>query len=60
VLVGENNAGKSNIVRALNLMLGQYSPGNHDPEDHEFFARDPASSMRVSLYFDDDDTLGGK
>jgi len=60
VLVGENNAGKSNIVRALNLMLGQYSPGYHEPEDHEYYERDPASKMSVSLYFDEDDTLGGK
>lgn len=60
VLVGENNAGKSNIVRALNLMLGQYSPGYHEPEDHEFYDRDSTSKMSVSLYFADDDTLGGK
>jgi putative ATP-dependent endonuclease of OLD family len=30
VLVGENNGGKSNIVRALNLMLGQFSPAYHE------------------------------
>ena len=40
VLVGENNAGKSNIVKALNLVLGTFWPGTHDPEDHEFFLRD--------------------
>jgi putative ATP-dependent endonuclease of the OLD family len=41
VLVGENNAGKSNIVRALELMLGERWPGNHDPDDHEYFGRNP-------------------
>jgi len=40
VLVGENNAGKSNIVKALQLVLGPFWPGNHQPEDHEFFGRD--------------------
>ena len=60
VLVGENNAGKSNLVRALNLMLGQYSPGYHEPDDHEYYDRDPTRKMSVSIYFDDDDTLGGK
>jgi putative ATP-dependent endonuclease of the OLD family len=40
-LVGENNAGKSNIVRAIELMLGESWPGNHEPEDHEFFGRNP-------------------
>jgi putative ATP-dependent endonuclease of OLD family len=29
-LVGENNSGKSNIVRALHLVLGPFWPGNHD------------------------------
>jgi putative ATP-dependent endonuclease of OLD family len=58
VLVGENNAGKSNIVRALNLMLGQYSPGYHDPEDHEYFGRDPASKIKISIHFEDGEELG--
>jgi putative ATP-dependent endonuclease of OLD family len=41
VLIGENNAGKSNILRALALILGETWPGNHNPEDHEFFGRSP-------------------
>lgn len=40
VLVGENNAGKSNIVRGLELLLGESWPGNREPEDHEFFGRE--------------------
>jgi len=43
VLIGENNAGKSNIVRALDLLLGESWPGNHEPEDHEYFDRDRAN-----------------
>jgi putative ATP-dependent endonuclease of the OLD family len=39
VLIGENNAGKSNILRALNLLFGEFWPGSHKPEDHEFFGR---------------------
>ncbi len=41
VLVGENNAGKSNIIRALDLILGEFWPGNKEPDDHEFWNRDP-------------------
>lgn len=41
VLIGENNAGKSNIIRALSLVLGEGWPGSHNPEDHEFFNRSP-------------------
>lgn len=39
VLIGENNAGKSNILRALSLVLGERWPGNHNPEDHEAYGR---------------------
>ena len=44
VLVGENNAGKSNIVRALDLLLGEMWPGSHEPEDHEYHGRDKDNS----------------
>lgn len=40
VLIGENNAGKTNIARALDLVLGESYPGNYEPDDHEFFGRD--------------------
>ncbi|MDA0991654.1 MAG: AAA family ATPase [Verrucomicrobia bacterium] len=43
VIVGENNAGKSNIVRGLDLVLGESWPGSHQPEDHEYFNRDSAN-----------------
>src|SRR5579871_5567131 len=50
VLIGENNAGKSNIVRALTLVLGEMWPGNHSPEDHEFFGRSPEGiEMRIHV-----------
>jgi putative ATP-dependent endonuclease of OLD family len=39
VLIGENNAGKSNVLKALGLMFGDFWPGSHRPEDHEFFGR---------------------
>lgn len=43
VLVGENNSGKSNVVRALDLLLGESWPGSHNPDDHEYFGRDKAN-----------------
>jgi len=45
VLIGENNAGKSNLVRALDLVLGEFWPGNYEPEDHEFYGRDRSSGL---------------
>ncbi len=60
VLVGENNAGKSNIVRALQLVLGPFWPGNHEPEDHEFFGRDRGRPIDIAMQFDPEDALGGR
>jgi len=60
VLVGENNAGKSNIERALELVLGPFWPGNHEPEDHEFFGRDPSRPIEIQIEFDPNDLLGSK
>jgi putative ATP-dependent endonuclease of the OLD family len=40
VLLGENNAGKSNITRALDVMFGDYWPGTRRLEDHDFHGRD--------------------
>lgn len=60
VLVGENNAGKSNIVKALQLILGPFWPGNHEPEDHEFYGRDRAAEIEIDVRFADADPLGGR
>ncbi|GLV49274.1 hypothetical protein TJA_23750 [Thermus sp. LT1-2-5] len=60
VLVGENNAGKSNIVKALQLVMGPSWPGSYDPADHEFFARDNSRPIEIEVEFDDSALLGGK
>lgn len=43
VLIGENNAGKSNIIRAIDILLGEWWPGSHQPENHEYWDRNPAN-----------------
>lgn len=58
VLVGENNAGKSNIVRALHVVLNPFWPGNYDPEDFEFFNRDKGSRPSIEVRFDGRNPLG--
>ncbi len=60
ILLGENNAGKSNIVKALQLVLGPFWPGNHEPEDHEFFGRNPERSITIKTEFEPSDPLGGR
>lgn len=59
VLIGENNAGKSNIVRALDLLLGQTWPGTHDPDDNEFHSRDRDKTININAEFYGDEPLAG-
>lgn len=60
ILFGENNVGKSNIVRGLELVLGGYHPGNYQPDDHEFFGRAADRTIQIRLLFDPADPLGGR
>jgi putative ATP-dependent endonuclease of OLD family len=58
VLVGENNAGKSNIVSALQLLIGPMWAGNYEPDDNDFFAREPARTIEIVGRFADGALLG--
>ncbi|MFA7248630.1 MAG: AAA family ATPase [Dehalococcoidia bacterium] len=54
VLVGQNNAGKTNVSRALDLVLGESWAGSHEPDDHEFHNRDKQRlPVRIALDVDD-------
>ena len=52
VLVGPNNAGKSNIATAVDLVLGERWPGNDEPQDHEFHNRDVSIPISIEIEFD--------
>jgi putative ATP-dependent endonuclease of OLD family len=47
ILLGENNAGKSNIIRALELMFGEYHPKFKRLEDYDHHGR--RASNRISI-----------
>jgi putative ATP-dependent endonuclease of OLD family len=54
VLLGANNAGKSNIVRAIDLLLGEGWPGSYEPEDHDFHGRSrDAVPMEIRMAVED-------
>lgn len=51
ILIGENNVGKSNIIKAIDLVLGEFWPGNYEPEENEFYNRDPNIPISIEIEF---------
>jgi len=41
VLIGENNTGKTNITRAIDLLFGEFHPKYKSLEDHDHYGRNP-------------------
>lgn len=52
VLIGENNAGKSNILRALSLILGEIWPTERSFSDEDFHDQDTSKDIVIQVYFD--------
>lgn len=47
VIIGENNAGKSNIVRAIELLFGEFWPGSRNLEHHDFWQRNLETKVKI-------------
>jgi putative ATP-dependent endonuclease of OLD family len=52
VLVGENNSGKSNLIRAIDLICGESWIGKEKLEEHDYYLRNKNAEIEISLYFD--------
>jgi putative ATP-dependent endonuclease of OLD family len=48
ILVGENNAGKSNIIRAIELIFGEYHPKYKSLDDFDYFERNPKNKITIN------------
>ncbi len=51
-LIGANSAGKSNILKALNLLLGERYPMHNSLTKKDFFNEDYANNIKIEVYFD--------
>jgi len=54
VLVGENNAGKSNILRALNLIMGETWPSERSFSEEDFYNKDISQEIVIQVFFDEE------
>ena len=50
--IGPNNAGKSNIMRALNLVLGETWTSPRSFNDKDFYKYDKTNPIIIEVYFD--------
>jgi len=53
VLIGENNSGKSNILRALNLVLGETWPSERSFSEEDFHNQDTSKDIVIQVFFDE-------
>jgi len=51
-LVGANNVGKSNILKALDILLGETYPGDRAFNKDDFYNRDTNREIKISVWFD--------
>uniref|UniRef100_A0A7C4XSN4 ATP-dependent endonuclease n=1 Tax=Caldisericum exile TaxID=693075 RepID=A0A7C4XSN4_9BACT len=51
-LIGPNNAGKSNIMKALDLIIGESFPTVRSFEDNDFYKFDKSNQILIEVYFD--------
>ncbi len=53
VLIGENNAGKSNVLRALNLALGDTWPSERSFSEEDFYNQNTSQDILIQVFFDE-------
>ncbi len=54
VLIGENNAGKSNILKAMNLVLSDIWPSERNFSEEDFHNKDTSKDIVIQIYFDNE------
>ena len=51
VLFGQNNAGKSNIIRAFGIIMGEQYPKTVTLDESDYFLRDPDQFIEILASF---------
>ena len=51
-LIGPNNAGKSNIMKALSIVLGESWPSSKSIDDNDYFDRELGNTIKIQIMFD--------
>ncbi len=52
-LVGPNDSGKTNILSAINFVLGERFPARQSLEGSDFFQKDPNQELKIEIWVSD-------
>lgn len=58
-LIGGNNTGKSNILRAVDLLLGERWPGVNSFDERDHYQYDVDNDINISVWFDETKEVRG-
>ena len=58
-LIGANNSGKSNVIRALSIVLGDSWPSVRSINDGDFHALSKDDDINISVWFDEEREVRG-
>ena len=58
-LIGPNNAGKSNIIKAVGLVLGESWPSTRLIDEADFYAYSSDKDIVITVWFDEQGTIRG-
>jgi putative ATP-dependent endonuclease of OLD family len=60
IIIGENNAGKTNIIRAVELMFGEYHPKYKNLDNYDHFDRNPLNKISIKTEVENFSTRLGR
>lgn len=58
-LIGGNNTGKSNILRAINIVLGERWPSVNSFDDRDYYQYNTTEDIVISIWFDEAQQVRG-
>jgi len=53
ILIGENNSGKTNIIRAIEILFGEWHPKYKEFDDHDYYNRSAISKIIIKAEVSD-------
>jgi len=60
ILIGENNSGKTNIIRVIEILFGEWHPKYKEFDDHDYYNRSANNKIIIKAEVSDFQNKLGK